>query len=118
MGQRLTLSTLFDNCTKGVKDDLRHSRGAKTFDSILTTFLPGLKWSAGKKEQGIKTDSIVNMLEIFKPHAECSQPRKVLIEGQPGVGKTTYCNKVAYDWAKNCKADDSFPDVQVLLLLK
>ena len=58
------------------------------------------------------------MLEIFKPHAECSQPRKVLIEGQPGVGKTTYCNKVAYDWAKNCKADDSFPDVQVLLLLK
>ncbi|XP_068732974.1 NLR family CARD domain-containing protein 3-like [Montipora capricornis] len=71
-----------------------------------------------KKERGVKTDSIVNMLEIFRPHEECSQPRKVLIEGQPGIGKTTYCNKVAYDWAKNCKAEDSFPDVQVLLLLR
>ena len=71
-----------------------------------------------KKERGTKTDSTVNMLEIFKPHEECSQPRKVLIEGQPGMGKTTYCNKVAYDWARNCKSRDSFPDVQVLLLLK
>ena len=71
-----------------------------------------------KKERGTKTDSTVNMLEIFKPHEECSQPRKVLIEGQPGIGKTTYCNKVAYDWARNCKSGDSFPDVQVLLLLK
>ena len=83
-------------------------------DNIFTR----LKMVRRKKEGAVKADSIVNMLEIFKPHEECSQPRKVLIEGQPGVGKTTYCNKIAYDWAKNCKADDSFPDVQVLLLLK
>ena len=83
-------------------------------DNIFTR----LKMVSRKKERGVKTDSIVNMLEIFKPHEECSQPRKVLIEGQPGMGKTTYCNKVAYDWAKNCKAEDSFPDFQVLLLLK
>ena len=83
-------------------------------DNIFTR----LKMVSRKKERGVKTDSIVNMLEIFKPHEECPQPRKVLIEGQPGMGKTTYCNKIAYDWAKNCKADDSFPGVQVLLLLK
>ncbi|XP_068700169.1 NLR family CARD domain-containing protein 3-like [Montipora foliosa] len=83
-------------------------------DNIFTR----LKMVSRKKERGVKTDSIVNMLEIFKPHEECPQPRKVLIEGQPGMGKTTYCNKIAYDWAKNCKADDSFPDLQVLLLLK
>ena len=117
MGQWLTSLTIFDDSMKNAKGGLSHSRGTKSY-SILTTFLPGLKWSAGKKERGVKTHSIVNMLEIFKPHKECSQPRKVLIEGQPGMGKTTYCNKVAYDWAKNCKAEDSFPDVQVLLLLK
>ncbi|XP_068745832.1 NLR family CARD domain-containing protein 3-like [Montipora capricornis] len=83
-------------------------------DNIFTR----LKMVSRKKERGTKTDSIVNMLEIFKPHEECSQPRKILIEGQPGMGKTTYCNKVAYDWARNCKSGDSFPDVQVLLLLK
>ena len=83
-------------------------------DNIFTR----LKMVSRKKERGVKTDSIVNMLEIFKPHEEYSQPKRVLIEGQPGIGKTTYCNKVAYDWAKNCKAEDSFPDFQVLLLLK
>ncbi|XP_068687262.1 NLR family CARD domain-containing protein 3-like isoform X2 [Montipora foliosa] len=83
-------------------------------DNVFTR----LKMVSRKKERGVKTDSIVSMLEIFKPHEECSQPKRVLIEGQPGMGKTTYCNKVAYDWAKNCKAEDSFPDVQVLLLLK
>ena len=83
-------------------------------DNIFTR----LKMVSRKKERGVKTDSIVNMLEIFKPHEECSQPKRVLIEGQPGMGKTTYCNKVAYNWAKNCKAEDSFPNVQVLLLLK
>ena len=83
-------------------------------DNIFTR----LKMVNRKKERGVKTDSIVNMLEIFKPHEEHSQPKRVLIEGQPGIGKTTYCNKVAYDWAENCKAEDSFPDFQVLLLLK
>ncbi|XP_068686712.1 NLR family CARD domain-containing protein 3-like [Montipora foliosa] len=83
-------------------------------DNIFTR----LKMVSRKKERGVKTDSIVNMLEIFKPNKECPQPKRVLIEGEPGIGKTTYCNKVAYDWAKNCKAEDSFPDVQVLLLLK
>ena len=115
---QLTLSTIFENSTKPVKDGLRLSRGAKSFDSILITFFTRLKMVSRKKERGTKTDSTVNMLEIFKPHEECSQPRKVLIEGQPGMGKTTYCNKVAYDWARNCKSGDSFPDVQVLLLLK
>ncbi|XP_068734578.1 NLR family CARD domain-containing protein 3-like [Montipora capricornis] len=84
----------------------------------LVNIFTRLKMVSRKKERGVKTDSIVNMLEIFTPHEECSQPKKVLIEGQPGMGKTTYCNKVAYDWAKKCKVEDFFPDVQVLLLLR
>ena len=41
-----------------------------------------------------------------------------MIEGQPGMGKTTYCQKIAYDWAKKRKGDKSFPDVILVLLLK
>ena len=59
------------------------------------------------------------MTAIFKPHAECQRPRTVLIEGDPGMGKTTYCQKLAHDWAtKQEKWDPSFPEIEVLLLLK
>ena len=71
-----------------------------------------------KKETETKTVKKVDMYDIFKPHEECSQPRKVLIEGKPGVGKTTYCHKLAYDWAlKNEEGKDLFHKFQVLLLL-
>ena len=45
------------------------------------------------------TNVIVDMSSILDPYEECSAPRTVLIEGEPGMGKTTYCKKYAYDWA-------------------
>ena len=84
----------------------------------LDTIFTRLKFVSRKKERGIKTDFIVDMFQIFQPHQECSQPRRVLIEGQPGMGKTTYCHKIAYDWAKKRKGGESFPDVTLVLLLK
>ncbi|XP_044162704.1 NLR family CARD domain-containing protein 3-like [Acropora millepora] len=83
-------------------------------DNIFTR----LKFVSRKRERGIKTDVIVDLFQIFEPHQECSQPRRVLIEGQPGMGKTTYCQKIAYDWAKKRKGGESFPDVILVLLLK
>ena len=62
---------------------------------------------------------VVEMTGIFNPHKECKEPKKVLIEGKPGMGKTTYCNKVAYDWAtKKRKSGDCFPNFELVLLLK
>ena len=59
------------------------------------------------------------MSGIFKPHDECPQPRTVLIEGKPGMGKTTYCKKLVYDWAtRKQDAEDCFPRFQTVLLLK
>ena len=52
-----------------------------------------------KKTRGIVTDEVVDMSAIFKPHEDCSNPRTVLIEGKPGMGKTTYCKKLVYDLA-------------------
>ena len=83
-------------------------------DNIFTR----LKFVSRKRERGIKTDDIVDMFQIFQPHQECSQPKRVLIEGQPGMGKTTYCQKIAYNWAKKRKGGESFPDVTLVLLLK
>ena len=75
--------------------------------------------SREKKARGTGTRNVVDMSAIFQPHEECPEPRTVLIEGKPGMGKTTYCNKVAYDWAtEKRKAEDCFPDFQLVLSLK
>ena len=75
--------------------------------------------SREKKARATTEQRVVETTEIFKPHEECKQPRKVLIEGKPGMGKTTYCNKVTYDWAINMKnEEDCFPEFEVVLLLR
>ena len=61
----------------------------------------------------------VDMTGVFTPHAECENPRVVLVEGNPAMGKTTYCKKLAHDWSLSRIPDDSwFPTVEMLLLLK
>ena len=43
----------------------------------------------------------------------------VLVEGSPGMGKTTFCLKIAHDWANKATLQvDSFPQFEVVLLLK
>ena len=74
-----------------------------------------------EKTRGVETIREVNkMTSIFTPHKCCKQPLIVLIEGEPGMGKTTYCQKLAFDWAsKQCgEWDESFPRIDVLLLLR
>ncbi|XP_015762971.1 PREDICTED: uncharacterized protein LOC107342024 isoform X2 [Acropora digitifera] len=91
---------------------------SEEFQFSLDNIFTRLKFVSRKKERGLKADAGVDMFQIFQPHKECSQPRRVLIEGQPGMGKTTYCHKIAYDWAKKRKGGESFPDVMLVLLLK
>ncbi|XP_015775395.1 PREDICTED: uncharacterized protein LOC107353578 isoform X3 [Acropora digitifera] len=88
------------------------------FQFSLDNIFTRLKFVSRRKERGVKTDDIVDMFQIFQPHQECSQPKRVLIEGQPGMGKTAYCHKIAYDWAKKRKGGETFPDVTLVLLLK
>ena len=74
-----------------------------------------------EKTRGVVTiREVTKMTSIFTPHKCCKQPLIVLIEGEPGMGKTTYCQKLAFDWAsKQCgEWDESFPRIDVLLLLR
>ena len=72
-----------------------------------------------EKTRGTVTDKMVDMSAIFQRHEECENPKNVLIEGNPGMGKTTYCNKLAYDWAsKKPEAGDYFPNFKMVLLLR
>ena len=74
-----------------------------------------------EKTRGITiTKEVTNMTSIFTPHEGCEEPLIVLIEGAPGMGKTTYCQKLVFDWAsKQCREwDESFPRIDVLLFLR
>ena len=85
----------------------------------LSNIFTRLKIVSRTKERSQLTDDTVNMTDVFKPHRECHSPRVVLIEGNPGMGKTTYCQKLAYDWSVGeIPPDTSFPEGKILLLLK
>ena len=85
----------------------------------LSNIFTRLQIVSRRKERSQLTDDSVNMTEIFKLHPECDNPRVVLIEGNPGMGKTTYCQKLAHDWSVGeIPPDASFPEVEILLLLK
>ena len=81
-----------------------------------------------KKERGKLTEDSVKMTEVLRPFKNCEckceckcerkKPRVVLIEGEPGMGKTTYCQKLAYDWSVgDIPTESSFPKVDILLRL-
>ena len=37
--------------------------------------------------------------KIFDSTQECTKPVRVLIDGEPGIGKSTLCCKLVYDWS-------------------
>ena len=80
-----------------------------SFDTFTNMFGPG----------GVHLkNSAVGMYDIFNTLKK-QKDSTVLVEGSPGIGKTTFCLKIAYDWAngkipKGC----SFPEFNIVLLLK
>ena len=91
-----------------------------TFSFQLEHIFTRLRIVAKEKTRGKTTKDVTSMTSIFTPHGDCQQPLVVLIEGEPGIGKTTYCQKLAYDWAtrQGREWQESFPRVEVLLLLR
>ena len=67
-----------------------------------------------------QTNKIVQLSDIFDKHEHKTNenPRLILIEGSPGMGKTTLSLKLAYDWAMHGKVPTKFPPVQLVLLMK
>ena len=91
-----------------------------SFKFKLENIFTRLRIVAKEETREKVTKEVTSMTSIFTPHKDCQQPQVVLIEGEPGIGKTTYCQKLAYDWAtgQGCEWDESFPRVEVLLLLR
>ena len=73
--------------------------------------------SRGKLASQIKDDD-VNVFDIFKV-SDMGEDVMTIVEGSPGIGKTTFCLKLAYDWAHgNIPSECSFPTFEFVFLLK
>ena len=73
--------------------------------------------SRGKLAIQLKKDD-VNVFDIFKV-PDIGEDVMTIVEGSPGIGKTTFCLKLAYDWAHgNIPSECSFPKFDFVFLLK
>ena len=73
--------------------------------------------SRGKLASQIKDDD-VKVFDIFKV-PDIGEDVMTIVEGSPGIGKTTFCLKLAYDWAHgNIPSECSFPKFEFVFLLK
>ena len=59
----------------------------------------------------------VNPCDVFGLLKE-NKDVMTIVEGSPGIGKTTFCLKLAYDWANQSSSAASFPEFELVLLLK
>ena len=72
----------------------------------------------GQKPDLVSGNDEVNVTEIFKT-LEKGKDVMTLVEGSPGIGKTTFCLKLAYDSTHGkIPTECSFPKFEVVLLLK
>ena len=54
----------------------------------------------GKLDDIMNVSEKIDMQDVLK-HNDDNSPMKVLVDGPPGVGKTTVCQKLCHMWAKN-----------------
>ena len=71
-----------------------------------------------EEENDEKENDEVNVFDIFKV-PDIGEDVMTIVEGSPGIGKTTFCLKLAYDWAHgNIPSECSFPKFDFVFLLK
>ena len=66
--------------------------------------------------KGEAESSDIDVDDIFGSSEEDNDPL-VLVEGSPGIGKTTFCLKLAHNWA-NGAMPRNFPIFKLVFLLK
>lgn len=69
-----------------------------------------------RKPTGKKQRKLEHYTEIFKGHKRFTNPKRILVYGRPGIGKSTFSQKVAVDWASG--KNETLKRFDLLLLIK
>ena len=89
-----------------------------TIELPLEDVYTRLKIVSRRKADFRVDDNEVNVFDIFTA-LDKGEDVMTLVEGRPGIGKTTFCLKLAYDWAHGkIPVECSFPTFELMFLLK
>ena len=76
-----------------------------------------LSWLKDEKKPNEKTQrKLEDYTDMFKGHKRFANPKRMLVYGRPGIGKSTFSQKIAVDWANGRK--EALKRFDVLLLIK
>ena len=82
-------------------------------DDIYTT----LSWFRDdRKPSGVTQEELKDYTDIFKGDKRHPNPKRLLVYGRPGIGKTTFSKKTALDWSQQRK--EILKKFDVVLLIK
>ena len=84
-------------------------------DEIYTT----LSWVRDdRKASGVTQEELKDYTDIFKGDRHHPNPKRLLVYGRPGIGKTTFSKKTAFDWSQQRKEILKQFDVVLLIRLR
>ena len=77
-------------------------------------------WAEDSRRDAASAEARTNKANPCDVFAMLKENKDVMtiVEGSPGIGKTTFCLKLAYDWANQSSSAASFPEFKLVLLLK
>lgn len=85
---------------------------------VLSSKVPAVKLSLVRetKNPAVLTENeLTRYWDLFTPNTDGVVPKRILVRGSPGIGKTTFIRKLAYDWATEI-ASEGTPDKQAAVL--
>ena len=77
-------------------------------------------WAEDSQRDATSAEARANKANPCDVFAMLKENKHVMtiVEGNPGIGKTTFCLKLAYDWANQSSSAASLPEFELVLLLK
>ncbi len=83
----------------------------------ITEIYTQLSWvKDDRKASGVTKERLEDYTDIFKSDKHYPNPRRILVYGRPGIGKTVFTQKTTFDWSQ--KRNEVFKKFDLVLLIK